>query len=164
MSYVIHFKGKTPSIEVDNAKGSKLWELWFSNKHKDMPVDAGGGVGFLIGDIKGMERKADVDLKTVALPATSVPGSPRCKGQYSIQLEIMRIARDVSGRKSQDNPQGLKWTKLLQDQTWKEETRAVLRATGAQWCDAKVGECACDQSKPGRGMGDVRAILGNVVH
>lgn len=77
----------------------------------------------------------------------------RCKAQYSIQAEINRIAKDVSGRKSADNPEGKLWMKLIGDKKWRAMIYDKLRESGVKFCDDRRQECACDDAyepAPGR--------------
>ena len=59
----------------------------------------------------------------------------RCRGQYSIQNEINKIAKG----------EGATWGKLIQDKKWREETRQKLLQTQAEWCDYKTSSCACEK-------------------
>lgn len=77
----------------------------------------------------------------------------KCKAQYSIQSEINRIAKDVSGRKSDDNPDGVMWMKLIGDKDWRAMIYEKLRDSDVKWCDDRRNECACDDAyepAPGR--------------
>jgi hypothetical protein len=73
------------------------------------------------------------------LPYTSkqIGSGNVCKSQYSIQLEINNIARSEGGSK---------WSKLVTDKAWREQTRQKLRVSGALWCDSKANECHCDSN------------------
>jgi hypothetical protein len=69
-----------------------------------------------------------------------------CRGQYSVQREVNRIARDEGGRE---------WGKLIQGQIWRDTIRQQLLQTGGGWCDYKTGKCACEidyAPRPGQHM------------
>lgn len=82
-----------------------------------------------------------------------IDAGKRCRGQYSIQLEINNIAHTEGGAVSDLNPKGVKWSKLIKDKAWREMVRQQLRATGQQWCDYRADECACE---PGYKSGEPR--------
>lgn len=68
----------------------------------------------------------------------------RCRGQYSIQKEINHMAKKLSGRASEDNPDGVHWNVLIRDKDWREMMRQKLLEEGGKWCDYKSGACACE--------------------
>lgn len=67
-----------------------------------------------------------------------------CRAQYSIQCEINNIAQSLSGKKSAENPDGLKWPKYIGDRKWREMMRKSLWETTEQWCDYKKKTCFCE--------------------
>lgn len=68
----------------------------------------------------------------------------RCRGQYSINKQINEIAHHEGGQTTDLNPEGVKWTALIQDRDWREMVRQQLRLATDQWCDNQAGECACE--------------------
>lgn len=55
-----------------------------------------------------------------------------CRGQFSIQLEVIGIACR------------LKKLRLLNDPKWTNEQLKELRKTGKVWCDHRKNKCACE--------------------
>lgn len=87
-----------------------------------------------IGRVKHIEYvyQPATNLQDLSLPA--LPDN-RCKGQHSIQKEIMILIRKKYPRE---------WPKYFRDAEYKEKIRLWLRESSAKaWCDAKMGECAC---------------------
>ncbi len=94
--------------------------------------------------LRGGTTEADLP-PDIAEAEKLLEAKDRCRGQYSIHWQIAMIAHDVSGEKSDANPEGKKWPKLVRDKAWKEMTRQRLRTMQQEgWCDYKAGECACD--------------------
>lgn len=59
----------------------------------------------------------------------------RCRGQYSIQNAINKIAMG----------QGSKWGKLIGNKKWRaEQYKQLLALPDRKWCDYKTGTCNCD--------------------
>lgn len=54
-----------------------------------------------------------------------------CRGEHSINRELMRIASKS------------KQFKLLADPKWRATQIAVLKDSGQKFCDLKTGDCAC---------------------
>lgn len=163
MSYDIKFKARDMlDITVSTERGEKIKALVFDGQ-KDTPIDIDGDM-YLIGDIKAVVRVPDPAPPKPPVQA-ALPSGPKCKGQYSIQLEIIKIANEVSNKVSDDNPDGLKRNKLLLSKSWKEQMRKKLRAMpGVQWCDGKAGECVCDPDKSGPGLDAVRQVFGGGIN
>lgn len=83
------------------------------------------------------ENQARATVMEIFSPDRQIEAKNRCRGQYSIQLEINNIAK----------AEGKGWGKLITDKRWREKTRQKLLKTGTdQWCDYKSGECACEDS------------------
>ena len=60
----------------------------------------------------------------------------RCRGQRSIQKEVMMLIRKKYPRE---------WPKYFRDNEYKEKIRLWLHESSPKaWCDAKTGECSCD--------------------
>lgn len=128
---------------------------------------------FRVGDVRRVEpdtqrESAERDFERKQWEARRAEKAQRpktkldmCRGQYSIQLEIMRIAKDVSSKKSSDNPDAKTWPMLLKDKQWKEQVSRELRQGTGDWCDYKSGDCACDFAKEGPGLAAVNAIFGS---
>lgn len=67
------------------------------------------------------------------LPLLEEEAKGRCRGQYSIQLEVNNIAQIF------DN-----WGELIGNKGWRQQTRDTLRETTDVWCDFKTGDCHCE--------------------
>lgn len=88
----------------------------------------------------------------------------KCRGQYSINAEIIQVAKRVGMPKgkglkveaSPENPNGYFWPKLLRDSEWRAMIRDMLWEQSDQWCDYRKDICKCEDSyqpspfKPGR--------------
>lgn len=68
----------------------------------------------------------------------------KCRAQYSIQCEINNLCQSMSGVKSEDNPEGLRWQKLIGNKQWRESMRLKLWEQTDNWCDHKKNVCACE--------------------
>jgi hypothetical protein len=146
MSYSIRFRGRDmPDVEVSTERGDKLKEIWFDMNRQDDHIDIDGNA-YVVKDIKGFRRTADpIPAKPRDYSQTALTSGRICRGKYSIQKEILRIAREVGGKTSDQNPEGTRWTLLIQDLDWKEMIRHQLREqSGVLWCDHRAGDCACD--------------------
>lgn len=134
MSYQISFRGRDEqSIIVDNEKGIKVKELWMSGR--SVPFEVNGNAYSTV-SIKKIEQVADpkkVDWMDDRI--LSAEAKKTCRGQYSIQNEINKIAKEEGGAK---------WAKLISDKKWREQTRMILRQTSDEWCDYRENECYCD--------------------
>jgi hypothetical protein len=96
-------------------------------------------------EIAAIRRQKITQADIPNFEQATLPSGPKCNAQYSIQREINQIAQDLSGQVSPDNPDGLKWSKLVTDKTWRESMRQQLHdQPGGKWCDAKAAECACE--------------------
>lgn len=131
MSYTVTLRGGD-KYPLDESDGFDLKVKWLGAK-KPFACELGEDT-IMSGQITKITRnkvtQADIPNFTQAV----LGEGNRCKAQYSIQLEINRLAKS----------EGHKWAKLIADKSWREETRQKLRETGAQWCDYRAGECACD--------------------
>lgn len=162
MSYQITFRGMNApaAITLPNDRGEKIKAIWMGAEpsHK---IEVDNDI-FLASDIKRITWVPD-PMPVLPSQQQLPSGKPKCKAQYSIQLEIMRMAKDLSGKDNAQNPGGRTWAKLLQDKKWKEQLRLELRAQpGVLWCDGKAGDCACDPEKPGKDLSAVKEIFGAV--
>lgn len=60
--------------------------------------------------------------------------TPGCRGEHSINRELMRVASKT------------KQFRKLGDPKWREvETKRLLKS-GRKFCDVKTGECACEKA------------------
>lgn len=144
MAYEIFFQDKTSTI-VEAKDGEAIKEILLKSK-TPQPLEINGEFykSNFITSIKHASMPT-VDLPNWDAPVLPAGNKPRCRGQYSIHLEIMKIARDEGGARG--------WGKLLKDRRWVEEQRKQLRTTGAAWCDNRANECACEADfvgTPGR--------------
>jgi hypothetical protein len=70
----------------------------------------------------------------------------KCRAQYSIQCEINNLCQSMSKKKSEQNPEGLPWQKLVADKKWREMMRSALWEQADKWCDDKKQTCACEDN------------------
>jgi hypothetical protein len=130
MSYQIVFRGMNApaSITLPNARGEKIKAIWMGAEpsHK---IEVDNDI-FLASDIKRITWVPDPVANSIG-NQQALPSGPKCKAQYSIQLEIMRMAKDLSGKESPDNVGARPWSKLLQDK--KPGKSRCARVTAAGW-------------------------------
>lgn len=135
MTYTITFRNKT-TAGVDDQDGAALGALLMQPRKPDYVEIHGNTVrtSEILAVTKNQPTQADL------APGTTLPKGKRCRAQYSIQLEINRLARGEGGKA---------WPKLIRDKAWREVTRQKLRAIpGTLWCDAQANECHCDEDAP----------------
>lgn len=120
---------------LDNVNAEKLIDAW-TEADKPFPVDI-GGAAFSSSSIKSItpNHVTEADLPKANDKLKQLQAGKRCRGQYSIQAEINKAAKELGGKD---------WAKLIQNKAWREKIRNQLRTTPADWCDYKAGECACE--------------------
>ena len=124
------------TFTIDEKNGLALIDKW-TNAPKAFPVNL-GSEAISSGLIKSItpNQLPEADRPTSWLDdAKAIAAGKQCRGQYSIQLEINRIARHEYPNE---------WATKIQDKAWREEIRRTLLATTDQWCDHKTGTCSCD--------------------
>jgi hypothetical protein len=129
MSYTIRLFDKT-EIVVSNAQAMAL--------NKSL---ASGSDGFVTVNGSTIKKSAIASVTPGGQTQADQPGPAfggtiavglQCRGQYSIQREINRIASDRPD-----------WSKLIRDLSWREKTRTELLRASNDWCDYKTGACRC---------------------
>jgi hypothetical protein len=139
MPYTVRFRDKS-NAGVSDKDGESLGLMLMQMRKPDYVTINGNTVrtSEILGVTKNKLTAADYP------PSRTLSAGPKCRAQYSIALETLKIARDVSGRAGVDNPNGLRWPQLVKDRAWKEQIRKKLRSTSLQWCDGQTNECACE--------------------
>ena len=133
MSYTVHVRGGQVH-SLDDADGFDLKVRWLE---ADKPFKCELGDDTITsGQIMKITKNKPTQADIPSFTQQKLASGNRCKAQYSIQLEINRLAK----------AEGAKWGKLIADKKWREETRKALRETGAMWCDDRAKECACDDN------------------
>jgi hypothetical protein len=147
MSYTITIRGGE-TYSLDDTDGFDLKVKWLEAK-KPFPIELDDDT-LMSSQIVKITKNRATEADAIQIPDFDAPvllQGNRCRGQYSIQREINRIAKDEGGRD---------WAKLVKDKSWRANTRKTLRGTGALWCDYIAGECACDHDfKPVYGRHNV---------
>lgn len=131
MSYTVHVRGGEV-YSLDEADGFDLKVKWLE---ADKPFKCELGDDTITsGQIMKITRNKVSQADIPSFTQAKLGEGTRCKAQYSIQVEINRLAK----------AEGRKWPKLIADKAWREEQRQGLLETGALWCDYRAGTCACD--------------------
>ncbi|HVB24098.1 MAG TPA: hypothetical protein VNG51_19325 [Ktedonobacteraceae bacterium] len=145
MSYIVTLRDGT-THRLDNENGLSLRDTWESAKHP-FPARLGDGSVLssqIVSIAKEQLTQPDWLTSEVIQESKRIEAKDHCRGQYSIQKQINDIAHDEGGHVTGPNPEGLKWSKLIQDTAWREKVRSQLRGMNNQWCDYRAGECACE--------------------
>jgi hypothetical protein len=58
-----------------------------------------------------------------------------CRGEKSIQAAINMLAKQT----------GNDWAKKITNNDWREAVRVKLQEKSNEWCDYRVGTCACKE-------------------
>ena len=136
MSYIITLRDGT-AHKLDDIDGASLRDQWESAK-RPFPVRIGEDSVLssqIVSIAKEHLTQADWLTSDVIAESKRIEAKDHCRGEYSIQLEVNRIAHDEGGKD---------WKKLITDKAWREQARLRLREMNSQWCDYKANECVCE--------------------
>lgn len=134
MSYKVSFRDKT-STTITTEDGDNLKLLLLAKNHPPN-IEINGELyrASEIISVKQAVSTQDIIPEDIIDPNKRLAAKSRCRGQYSIQHEINKIAH------SNDN-----WGKLVRDKKWREDIRSKLLEQTDQWCDSRTGSCACEE-------------------
>jgi hypothetical protein len=123
--------------QVDNEFGTDLIEAWM-NSDKSFPVDLGheainSSTIKSINPMRVTEAELPRPIRETHYPKLS--SGKTCTAQKSIQHKLNNIAQTEGGKD---------WAKLIKDTKWREKTRLKLWESSEDWCDYRVGTCACE--------------------
>lgn len=130
---VTTFDNNEYSIDEEDAKD--LIEAW-KGSERSFPVDLGSAT-ISSGSIKSItpRRVTEADVPPQIIEGQKrVEAGTRCRGQYSIQNEINKIAKASDAD----------WGKKIKSKEWRAKVRERLLETEADWCDYKTGTCHCE--------------------
>jgi hypothetical protein len=135
MSYRVTFRDRTTAL-LENSKGEQLKKYLLSNR-PPVNIEINGELyraSEIISVKKAVATEDNIpvaDWNTLRLPT-----GKKCHGQYSVQNEINKIAKNTYGK--------VHWSKLIHDKKWRESIYQELLKTPDKWCDYKKGTCYCE--------------------